>query len=188
MNAVAELGLAGANVREVAARASVTPGLIRHYFISKNRLVEAAYASFAGDMTASIRAAAGEGPPVERLARIVRACCTEPLANHRHIAIWAAFISVAHVDEAMARVHRENYRLLRQLLEDIIADIWKKRDTAPNKALIHQQAIAVNAVIDGIWLEVSLERKTFDDLDIETLALDSILAILGLPIERDDLS
>jgi AcrR family transcriptional regulator len=181
--AVADLGLAGATVREVAARASVTPGLIKHYFASKDRLIEAAYAAFAGSMTASVRAAAGEGAAIERLARVVHACCTEPLASNRHIAIWAAFIGVAHVDEAMARVHREDYRLFRQVLEEIIQDIGKERGMAPAAALARRQAIAVNAVIDGIWLEVSLERRTFDDLDIEALALDSILAILGMPAE-----
>ena len=51
LDAVADLGLAGATVREVAARASVTPGLIRRYFLSKDRLVEAAYAAFVDEMT-----------------------------------------------------------------------------------------------------------------------------------------
>lgn len=184
LDAVADLGLAGATVREVAARASVTPGLITHYFASKDRLVEAAYAAFVSDMTTSVRAAAGEGPPIERLARVIHACCTEPLASHRHMAIWAAFIGVAHADAAMARVHREDYRAFRLLLESIIHDIWKERGVIPKKALVARQAIAVNAIIDGIWLEVSLERRTFDDLDIETLTLESVLAVLGLPADR----
>ena len=184
LEAVADLGLAGATVREVAARASVTPGLIRRYFLSKDRLVEAAYASFVSNLTSGVRAAAGEGPPVERLSRAMHACCTEPLAGPRHIAIWAAFIGVAHVDEAMARVHRQGYRSFRQLLEEIVGDLWKERGTAPAPALVSRQAIAINAIIDGIWLEVSLERQAFDDLDVEALAFESILAVLGLPNDR----
>jgi TetR/AcrR family transcriptional repressor of bet genes len=39
LDSVAELGLAGATVREVANRAGVTPGLIRRYFDNKERLV-----------------------------------------------------------------------------------------------------------------------------------------------------
>jgi len=181
LDAVADLGLAGANVREVAARASVTPGLIRHYFGSKEQLVETAYASFAESMTRSIRVAAGEGLAQKRLARIVQACCAEPLASHRHLAIWAAFIGVAPVDPAMAEVHREGYRSFRQVLEEVIQDVLKESGRPANPARVKRQAIAVNAVIDGIWLEVSLERATFDDIDINRLALDSILAILGLP-------
>ena len=182
LDAVADVGLAGANVREVAARASVTPGLIRHYFGSKDKLVKSAYASFADGMTSSVRAAAaGDSTPMERLAQVVQACCSEPLANPRHIAIWAAFIGVAHVDPAMADVHRDDYRAFRQVLEEVIRDVLAAHGRSVDAADIRRQAIAVNAVIDGIWLEASLERAAFDDMDINALALESILALLGLP-------
>lgn len=184
LDAVADLGLAGANVREVAARASVTPGLIRHYFQSKDRLVEAAYSTFAAEMIGDVRRQVGEGQPAERLERLVRASCSEPLASSRHIAIWAAFVGAAHNDEAMARIHRDGYRSFRQLLEEIIADLWTERGTDPKTALIRRQAIAVNAIIDGIWLEVSLDRTAFDGIDIVALALQSVVAILRLPHER----
>lgn len=178
LNAVADLGLAGATVREVAARASVTPGLIRRYFLSKDRLVEAAYATFIEEMNDDVCKQVGEGPPAERLERLVRAISTEPIASSRNLAIWAAFIGVAPVDDAMARVHREGYRAMRLTLEDIIRDGSEERGCALGDAQITRHAIAANAVIDGIWLEVSLERQAFADLDIEALTLRSIRAIL----------
>lgn len=181
LDAVADLGLAGATVREVAARASVTPGLIRRYFLSKDRLVETAYATFINEMTSDVRRQLGDGQPADKLRRLVRASCTEPVASSRNIAIWAAFIGVAHVDEAMARIHREGYRSFRMLLEEIIRDIWQDRDLSADPALVRMKAIAVNALFDGIWLEVSLERKAFDDLDIEAITLESILAVLHQP-------
>ena len=184
LDAVADLGLSGANVREVAARASVTPGLIRHYFQSKDRLVEAAYAAFVAAMMADMHRQVGEGSPAERLERLVRASCSEPVANSRHIAIWAAFVGAAHADAAMARVHRDGYRSFRQLLEDIITDLWTERGIDAETALVARQAIAVNAVIDGIWLEVSLDRAAFDGIDIPVLALESVLAILRSPTNR----
>lgn len=185
LDAVADLGLPGANVREVAARASVTPGLIRHYFLSKDRLVEAAYASFIAEMTGEVRRQVGEGQPRERLERLVRASCSEPLASNRHIAIWAAFVGAAHTDDAMARVHRDGYRSFRQLLEEVIADLWTERGIDVETALIDRQAIAVNAIIDGIWLEVSLERAAFDGIDIMALALESVFSILRLPANQE---
>ncbi len=188
LDAVADLGLPGANVREVAARASVTPGLIRHYFQSKDRLVEAAYTAFIAEMIAEVRRQVGEGQPTERLERLVRASCSEPLASSRHIAIWAAFVGAAHGDATMARVHREGYRSFRQLLEEIITALWVERGIDVETARIRQQAIAVNAIIDGIWLEVSLERAVFEGIDIMALAVESIFAILHLPTGKDGLS
>ena len=188
LDAVADLGLPGANVREVAARASVTPGLIRHYFLSKDRLVEAAYTAFITEMIAEVRRQVGGGDPTERLERLVRASCSEPLASSRHIAIWAAFVGAAHADAALARVHRDGYRSFRLLLEEIIADLWTERGADAGATRIRQQAIAVNAVIDGIWLEVSLDRAVFDDIDIMALAVESIFAILHLPTGEDSFS
>lgn len=188
LDAVADLGLAGANVREVAARASVTPGLIRHYFQSKDRLVEAAYTTFITGMIAEVRRQVGEGPPGERLERLVRASCSEPVANSRHIAIWAAFVGAAHADAAMARVHQHGYRSFRHHIEEIIADLWTERGTGAETASVGRQAIAVNAIIDGLWLEVSLDRAAFDGIDIEALALESVTAVLRLPNDRDDRS
>ncbi len=184
LDAVAELGLAGATVREVAARASVTPGLIRRYFLSKDRLVEAAYASFVQDMITGIQQQVGEGAPGERLAGLVHASCTEPAAGSRNIAIWSAFIGVVHGDTAMARIHRDGYRSFRLLLEEIIQDLLKSPGQPPDPALVSRRAIAANAIIDGIWLEVSLDRAAFDGIDIVALALESIEAALHLPPAR----
>jgi AcrR family transcriptional regulator len=181
LDAVADRGLAGATVREVATRASVTPGLIRRYFLSKDRLVEAAYATFIKELNSEISREVAEGTASLRLERLVRAIATEPIASSRNLAIWAAFIGVAPVDAAMARVHRDGYRSMRSLLEEIIRDGWRERGTRVDYKTVARQAIAANAVIDGVWLEVSLERQAFSDLDIEAITLESIRAILGWP-------
>lgn len=187
LDAVADVGLAGATVREVAARALVTPGLIRRYFLSKDRLVEAAYATFIEEMNNDVRWQVGEGTPALRLDRLVHAMTTEPIASSRNLAIWAAFIGVAPVDNEMARVHREGYRTMRLTLEAIIRDGSHEHGYSLADAQIARQAIAANAIIDGIWLEVSLERQAFDDVDIERLTLESIRAILGWSDAEGDL-
>ncbi|MEL6679920.1 MAG: TetR family transcriptional regulator C-terminal domain-containing protein [Pseudomonadota bacterium] len=186
LDAVAELGLPGATVREVSKRAEVTPGLIRRYFLSKDRLMEAAYAAFVEEVTGAAAGQVGDGPPRARLAGLVRASCREPVASKRHIAIWSAFIGAANIDAGMARIHREGYRAFRLLLEEIIADLHAEAGSPASPAIIHRQAIAANAVIDGIWLEVSLEGDAFSHIDVVDLALDSILAILGLPRGQGD--
>ena len=186
LDAVAERGLPGATVREVAQRALVTPGLIRRYFVSKDRMVEAAYATFVEDLTGGITEAVGSGPPVDRLERLVRASCTDPLASPRHVAIWTAFVATVTTDPAMAQIHRDGYRAVRVLLEDSIADLRRADGCPDDPDMIHRQAIAANAVIDGIWLEVSLDRGTFADIDVVDLARDSILAIITRPsADRD---
>jgi AcrR family transcriptional regulator len=43
LDCIAEYGIQGATVRLIADRAGVTPGLIRHYFVSKDLMFQAAY-------------------------------------------------------------------------------------------------------------------------------------------------
>ena len=77
---VAEGGPEAATVRAIAARAGVTPGLIRHYFQSKDELTRAAYRSLMDGMTAKgSDALEGVGAaPEERLAAFVAASFARP--------------------------------------------------------------------------------------------------------------
>jgi AcrR family transcriptional regulator len=71
---VAEGGPEAATVRAIAERAGVTPGLIRHYFQSKDELIRAAYRALMDGMTAK-GSDAIEGVaagPEERLCRLHR--------------------------------------------------------------------------------------------------------------------
>jgi len=43
LDCITELGVQGATVRQIATRAGVTGGLIRHYFDGKDQMVQAAY-------------------------------------------------------------------------------------------------------------------------------------------------
>ena len=180
LDAVAELGLPGATVREVAWRAGVTPGLIRRYFLSKERLVEAAYRSFMQAMTAQAESAIGNGPALARLARLVRASVTAPVAGGRMLAIWAAFIGTINTQPAMADLHRDGYRAYRDLLEQLVRDVMAERGATAHARTARRHAIALNALIDGLWLEISLGGDDFSGDDIVRIALDGTAAILGI--------
>lgn len=183
LDAIAELGLQGATVREVALRAAVTPGLIRWYFDSKENLVHIAYRSFLADMANASMAGIGEGSAAIRLARFVRASFTAPVADGRTLSIWAAFIGAVNADPAMAAIHREGYRSWRDMLEALIGELMLERGLGPHRIAVRRQAIAVNALVDGLWLEISLAGDDFADVDIVRVALDAVAAILGVPAE-----
>ena len=117
-------------MREVAFRAGVTPGLIRRYFDNKERLVAAAYRTFISDLIAAAEAGCGEGPAQTRLAGLIRASVTAPVADGRTLSIWAAFIGTVHSDPVMAEVHREGYQAFRDLVGRLIGEVFAERGTA----------------------------------------------------------
>ena len=81
LDLVAEGGPGAATVRAIAERAGVTPGLIRHYFNSKEDLTREAYRAMMQGMQAD-NAAVLEGLPPDaavRLAAFVAAALRPPV-------------------------------------------------------------------------------------------------------------
>lgn len=178
---VAEGGAGGATVRAIADRAGVTPGLIRHYFRTKEDLTRAAYTEVMGRMTAASVAAVAETAapdPAAQLAAFVLASLRPPVADMTAVGLWAGFIHQVQRDPAMRDTHRTTYLDYRDRLEAMIAALPRKADAARLRA----DAIACNAVIDGLWLEVATLPEAFEPGEVERIALSALGAILGVDL------
>lgn len=69
----AEHGYDGTSVRMIAEGAGISPGLLYHYFPSKEALLRALFETTMRDVRASFAVAAAEPTPAERLGMLVRA-------------------------------------------------------------------------------------------------------------------
>ncbi|MGL4489716.1 MAG: TetR family transcriptional regulator, partial [Rhizobiaceae bacterium] len=80
LSCIATLGMEHTTVREIAIKAGVTPGLIRHYFTSKEELVLAAYTQYAATFLDHSRTAVENAPdePIARLATFITANLSAP--------------------------------------------------------------------------------------------------------------
>ncbi|OCW57201.1 TetR family transcriptional regulator C-terminal domain-containing protein [Hoeflea olei] len=180
LDSIAELGLAGATVREVAYRAGVTPGLIRRYFDNKEKLVAAAYRTFISDLIAMAAAGCGDGSALSRLAGLIRASVTAPVADGRTLSIWAAFIGTVHSDPLMAETHREGYQAFRDLIERLVREAMAERGQPVSPAEQRRLGIVLNALLDGLWIEISMGGDDFAEIDVVRIALDSVATVLGI--------
>ena len=177
---VAEGGPGAATVRAIAARAGVTAGLIRHYFQSKDELTRAAYRSLMDDMTAKgSDALEGVGAvPEERLAAFVAASLRPPVRDIGAVVLWAGYMHKIRSDSELLAVHEAAYTSYRDVLQGLIAALPRNADAAR----LRGEAIACNAVIDGLWVEGSILAKSFEPGEIVTLGLRSVGAILGVDL------
>jgi AcrR family transcriptional regulator len=184
LDAIAEMGLQGATVREIAKRAGVTPGLIRHYFQSKETLLHTAYREVMATMTeAASRAAQERGQnAIGRLREWVIACFEAPMADPRNLTLWATFISQVSVDPALAEIHRERYLASRDELEAIIADALVEAGRPSQTADVRELATAVSGLLDGLWLECTMAANLFAEGELTELALTSVERIVGLAL------
>ncbi|NUB46251.1 TetR family transcriptional regulator C-terminal domain-containing protein [Fertoebacter nigrum] len=180
LDLVAEGGAPAATVRAIADRAGVTPGLIRHYFETKEDLTRAAYASVMQRMIADSSAvlAAAPADPAARLAVFVAASLRPPVVDPAALSIWAGFLHLVQRDPAMREVHRAHYLGYRDLLQGLIAALPRPADPATLRA----QAIACNAVIDGLWLEGGALPEAFGPGELERIGLGAVGALLELDL------
>ncbi len=180
LDLVAEGGIPAATVRAIADRAGVTPGLIRHYFTSKEDLTRVAYQRLMERMTTDSAAELMGGPDdaMARLANFVVASVSPPVADPVAVGLWAAFVHDVRRNAAMRDIHTSNYLAFRNMLQRLIAALPR----SVSDAQLRSDAIACNGVIDGLWLEGSILPEAFALGEIPAIALTSVGAILNVDL------
>lgn len=180
LDLVAEGGPQAATVRAIADRAGVTPGLIRHYFATKDDLTRAAYLRLMDRMTGDNAEALQDTPedPGARLVAFVTASLRPPVVDPLRLGVWAGFIHAVRSDGAMRAIHKQSYLAYRDMLQSLIAALPRKADDARLRA----DAIACNAVIDGLWLEGSALPEGFAPGELERIGVSAVAAILGITL------
>ncbi|AHD11661.1 TetR/AcrR family transcriptional regulator [Phaeobacter gallaeciensis] len=183
---VAEKGVRGATVRDIAERADVTQGLIRHYFSSKEDLMTAAYEHhmvFISDLTfAPVAGMAGTARA--RLAGFVEASLLPPVVEPTAVALWAGFLNKVQQDPQMRQIHQRTYDYFRDKLGELIAAALDEAGVPVDAARLHHLAVACNAVIDGLWMEGGALPEAFEEGELPTIGLESVGAILGLNLQH----
>jgi len=180
LDLVAEGGPQAATLRAIAERAGVTAGLIRHYFSNKDELTREAYRHLMERMTEDNAAVLDTSPvdPVARLAAFVASSLRPPVVDPVAVGLWAGFLHDVRRDPLLRDVHAATYLGYRDLLQSLIAAL--PRDATPER--LRADAIACNAVIDGLWLEGSMLPDSFHPGELGRIGLASVGAILAIDL------
>jgi TetR/AcrR family transcriptional regulator, transcriptional repressor of bet genes len=173
---LAAFGAQGTSVRAICVEAGVSPGLLRHYFDGIDALVAATYRATGARVAKALHEAVAAVPadnPRSRLLAFVTASFREPIADPELLATWIAFWSLSRTDPVIGQIHGEIYADNRRDMEQLIAAC----PGAPDDPRL--MAVALTALVDGLWLELSLGNAPFSVDEAEALAekwLDSLLA------------
>jgi AcrR family transcriptional regulator len=168
-------GAAGASVRVIALEAGVSPGLIGHYFGGVDSLVAATYAEVETQVASALdQAVAAAGTdPLARLQGYVCASLLPPIADSALLSTWIAFWSLVRARPAIAALHDEQYARFRAGLEVLLTEHGVP---APD---LRRTAIAVTALVDGLWLEQCLSPQTFEEGEAAAIACDGLAALIS---------
>lgn len=171
---LAKYGAQGTSVRAICVEAGVSPGLLRHYFEGIDALIAATYRATGVRVAAALEDAvetAGDDPRA-RLIAFIGANFRAPIADPELLGVWLAFWSLARSDPQIGSIHDDIYAANRSELERLIGAC----PAAPADPRL--AAIGLTALIDGLWLELSLGNASFTASEAEALAKQWLDAII----------
>ena len=172
-------GHEGLSARRIGAEAGVSAGLINHHFPSIAALVAAAYETLAMSLLRSVQEHAREvgASARERLRRFYQASFAPALLDPALFNTWLVFWSRISHDEGMRAVHDSTYAAYRAALESLLAEL-QRTDGVP-RFRVRPAAIALSALLDGLWIEASINPRTFEPAEAVALCEDWTDALCG---------
>ena len=172
-----QFGHEGVSVRRISAAAGVSIGLINHHFPSKSGLIAETYEALALSLQTSIRQQAQNKAvsPRARLSAFFRASFAPEILDPQLFNVWVVFWSmVAHSPEIRA-VHDRTYGKYRSILESLLGQLVAAAEAPAFK--LRPAAIALSALLDGLWVELSLSPATFKPREAIALCEDWVGAL-----------
>jgi TetR/AcrR family transcriptional repressor of bet genes len=161
LSCLKQYGHEGVSVRRISAAAGVSIGLINHHFPSKSGLIAETYETLALSLLDSIRRQAENKSvsPRDRLSNFFRASFAPEILDPQLFNVWLVFWSmVAHSSEIRA-VHFSTYAKYRAVLESLLGQLVDSGAAPPFR--LRPAAIALSALLDGFWVELSLSPTVF---------------------------
>ena len=158
-------GNAGVSVRQIAAEAGVTQGLITHHFGEINELVAYAFDIMSEGLLKEILSAVevAEAAPQARLEAFITASFSPLLMDREVLSVWVVFWGLILHSPRMSSSQQHEYGDYVQTVEELIASLAKDEGFAV--ADIRLTAKAFTALMDGLWLAWCLNPDAFSPQD-----------------------
>jgi TetR/AcrR family transcriptional regulator, transcriptional repressor of bet genes len=172
-----KFGHEGVSVRRISAAAGVTMGLITHHFRGIDTLVAAAYESLAMELLGSSRTVAlrDEQDPLRCLHGYFAASFAPEAIDPALFRVWLVFWSLVPHSKAMRAVRDRTYAETRRTLESFLSRLKQMPGVPPFK--VAAAAVGIAALMDGLWLELSLDPASLQAAEAVSLCDDWVRAL-----------
>jgi AcrR family transcriptional regulator len=152
-------------------------GLIRHHFDGIDALVASAYEALAIRLLEARRARAleGEADPLGRLQQFFAASFVPEALDPGLFRTWVVFWSLVPHSPEVRAVHDRTNGETRATLESLLNRL--KRSPGVPAFRVGAAAIGLSALMDGLWLELSLEPASFASTEAVARCTDWVQAL-----------
>lgn len=161
LRCIVKHGNAGVSVRQIAAEAGVTQGLITHHFGEINELVAYAFDIMSEGLLQSLLKAVedAEPTPQKRLNAFIDVSFSPMLFDRDVLGVWVVFWGLVLHSPRMSTAQRGEYSDYVAAVEGLLADLAADEGFAIGD--IRLTAIAFTALLDGLWLAWCLNPASF---------------------------
>lgn len=152
---LSKLGPRAATGREICRQAGVSHGLLRHYFGTPEVLFLEAYRDLCDRFLREFERSQGDPgqDPWAALNGFFKTLFSPEWSSSEMLDAWSGFWTLVRSDPAFAQVSEAFNQRLRELLVDALRRLPAK---APPRIGFENAALIVSAVMDGLWLDLSI--------------------------------
>lgn len=176
---IAEHGLAETTLSAVTTRAGLSHGLANFHFESKDALLSETLGHLAEEHHAEWRRALDSAGPAaaDRLSAVIAADFAPAVCTPERLAVWFAFWGQATHRPLYLEVHQRHDAARRALLRQLCAEIAQGAGCGDAKLDPARIARSIEALIDGLWLQILLYPDMLGREEAHASAMDFLATL-----------
>lgn len=148
-------GMAGATLEKVAAQAGASKGIVLHYFANKQELFEHAMREANAELRDAVVARLNRAvTPRDRLEAIIEGNFEERFFQPSICHAWLSLCAEVPREPQLARIQKVIHARMRSNLMSALVALVPEDEC-------EYVALAITALIDGLWLRLGLQSDEF---------------------------
>lgn len=179
IESLAENGVANTTVRTICKAAGISPGLLTHYYESKDELMAAAFRDLFTGVTRKVQAAQAQAgdSAYAQLKALPAAIFSAQICTRTNRYAFLTFWHDIRFSKAVRQVNRNLYSDYTGRMQKAFAAAAREHKVEVDA---ESAAIGFVALIDGLWLELTIDDRVVSGDNAIRLATQFIDRQLGL--------
>ena len=174
---IAKYGYAGTTIERICDEAGVSRGLVNHHFGSKEELILQSYKQLCADWAYYTQDMMDEASEPEVALRAAISRNFDPKWFKRdYLSVWLGFWSAIPKSSELRKLDRALYKLDLKIFQNLFERLGAKRGVRLDARL---QAIGLMSLIEGLWLQWSLDQTSFTVEEAKAVCMGSVAHLLG---------
>jgi len=185
LRCIVKEGHAGLSVRKICQEAGVSAGLLTHYFSGKDELLTEAYRYLTREIYSRVNQSLKQGldpSALNKLRLFIDVSFRQPVFDEDYLMIWLVFWGLSKQKPAIAELRNEVNNKVITTLEELMAEAVN--ELGDRNINIRLAATGLSALMDGLWLEWSLNPSNFSPEEAAKICQCWVDALVADSLQR----